>query len=532
MKVFAADCETDPFALGRIPEPFLWGIYDGKNYNEFKTVPEFMEFCAGIKEKAIIYFHNGGKFDIHYLLPFLDPAKAQVISGRIVKVPYKNIQFRDSFACAPAPLAATGSKDDIDYTKLEKDVREEHMDEISAYMKQDCVALYDLMKAYHKKVGKKVTLASNAMAFAKKNSGVIIPKTTYLYDQKFREYYYGGRVEARQGGKFENVHVYDIKSAYPHAMTFKHPIGNQYTEKGGYIKDADFYTINCNAFNCFPFRGKDKKLIFPCETNTYNITGWEYQAAKELNLIKEADIIKSIKFNDHICFTEYVEYWYEEKQKAEKAGNKRDRLISKLLLNSLYGKLAQNPLNYEQWAFRDINDKPDSENGWYLSHMIQCFNKSEIAIHKRDMINEFEEKYDNWQTEKLFFNVATGASITGFVRAMLIRAIHTDDHRDVIYCDTDSVASLSPLAISDTSGKLGTWEKEGVAKEMIVCGKKLYGITWEDGTQKVSSKGSKLSYEEIKRINNGEIVTWEKEAPTFSLSRGINFISRNIQKTV
>ena len=33
-KLIAIDCETDPFKAGRVPEPFIWGMYDG---NEFKN---------------------------------------------------------------------------------------------------------------------------------------------------------------------------------------------------------------------------------------------------------------------------------------------------------------------------------------------------------------------------------------------------------------------------------------------------------------------------------------------------------------
>lgn len=529
--IYGADCETDPFLNGRIPEPFLWGIYGDFGYKQFEHVKDFLDFVGALEKNSIIYFHNGGKFDIHFLLPFLDRTKAKIINGRIVKITYKSIQFRDSFACAPAPLSATGDKKEIEYYKLEKGFRLKHWIEISEYLKADCKALYELMKRYHEKVGDKITVASNALYFATEKLDISVKKTTRLFDEKFREYYFGGRVEARQSGEFKNIYIYDIKSAYPTAMLHDHPHGNKYSEGAGYIKDADFFIVRCYARNCFPKKIKGK-LEFPSGFDTYFATSWEFNAAKELNLISAVSVLKSIKFHNKINFSDYVLHWYEEKEKAEKEGNKRDRLISKFLLNSLYGKMAQDPLNFDEYQFKAPGDKIDTKNGWQLSHALECYNGEVIEIHKRPMLNAYEEKYDDWKKENLYYNVATGASITGYVRAMLIKAIHETGDKNIIYCDTDSISSKVPLNKKFLGEKLGDWSFEGLATRKIICGKKLYGIQWENGKQKVSSKGSKLSFEEIERINQGEVIHWKNDAPTFSLSRGIVFIDRKIQKTV
>lgn len=531
MQIYGADCETDPFETGRIPKPFLWGIYGESSYREFTDIQDFMDFCAILERGTIIYFHNGGKFDVHFLLPYLDKTTAQIINGRIVKVNYKQIQFRDSFACAPAPLSATGDKQDFEYWKLEKEYRLKYSNEISGYLKQDCKALFDLMMRYHDKVGNKITVASNALNFAVKNLDIKIKKTTYLFDRKFREYYYGGRVEARQGGEFKDVSIYDIKSAYPYAMMCEHPHGNKYSEGKGYIKDAHFYKIKCHANNCFPQR-IDGKLMFPVGYGEYNVSHWELEKAQEMGLVSDLEVLKSTKFHETITFKPYIDHWYAEKEKAEQEGNKRDRLISKFLLNSLYGKMAQDPLNFDEWVFKPTGSKIDHENGWFLSHILECFDGSHIEIHKRGMLKKFEEQYDDWQKENLYYNVATGASITGYVRAMMFEAIHKNGKNDVIYCDTDSIAIKKPANDLDMSGALGSWECEGKAKRMIICGKKLYGIEWQDGEKKISSKGAKLKFEDLEKINNGEIILWENEAPTFSLTNGIYFVSRKIQKTI
>ena len=61
--IFAVDCETDPFDYGRIPRPFLWGVYEGYHgqYWEFEKTDDCVDFL--IRQRVIAYAHNGGKFD-------------------------------------------------------------------------------------------------------------------------------------------------------------------------------------------------------------------------------------------------------------------------------------------------------------------------------------------------------------------------------------------------------------------------------------------------------------------------------------
>ena len=74
------DCETDPFKRGRIPAPFIWGFYNGETYEEFtnfnevpstkllKDMRDTSELIPYLQSQDIIvYAHNGGKFDYHFL---------------------------------------------------------------------------------------------------------------------------------------------------------------------------------------------------------------------------------------------------------------------------------------------------------------------------------------------------------------------------------------------------------------------------------------------------------------------------------
>src|SRR5574337_285518 len=87
MRPFAVlDSETDPFKQGRIPEPFVWGFYDGLMFRHFThdTAHSMIEWIAD--QKIIVYAHNGGKFDYHFLLPYMEPYDhVKIINDRLAQ---------------------------------------------------------------------------------------------------------------------------------------------------------------------------------------------------------------------------------------------------------------------------------------------------------------------------------------------------------------------------------------------------------------------------------------------------------------
>lgn len=103
--IWTADCETDPFKRGRIPKPFLWGVYDGTACHLFERTEDFINFVQD--KKVILYAHNGGKFDWHFILDYLEPfTPINIINGRIAKFKIGVCEFRDSYNILPIPLAA------------------------------------------------------------------------------------------------------------------------------------------------------------------------------------------------------------------------------------------------------------------------------------------------------------------------------------------------------------------------------------------------------------------------------------------
>src|SRR5579863_9822314 len=145
-KIYVLDAETDPFLAGRIPEPFLWGLYDGENYEEFTETAAVVARLEN--EKAVVYAHNGGRFDYHYLRDYInsdDPI--MLIGGRLAKFKIGICEFRDSMNLFTFRLEAY-QKEKIDYNLMEKGVRDEpaNKETISRYLRSDCENLFNLIQ--------------------------------------------------------------------------------------------------------------------------------------------------------------------------------------------------------------------------------------------------------------------------------------------------------------------------------------------------------------------------------------------------
>lgn len=532
--IWAADCETDPFMKGRVPEPFIWGAYNGKDYYKFESTEAFVEFITSQGE-IIVYGHNAGKFDWHFITDYIEDFEPlTIINGRLAKFSIGDTEFRDSFNIIPAPLSAY-KKDEIDYSILEKTERykPENWEKICDYLKGDCVYLWEMVRDFIEEYGMNLTQAGAAMKMWAKISKVKKPKSSDLYYEEMSKYYYGGRVECFEKGIINgDFSVIDIKSAYPYAMLSNHPWGLNYNTYDYLPTEFDndkisrcFITVDCDSYGAFPYRS-DNGLIFPADTlrRTFHITGWEYLAAKETGTLINHEVKEVREYFDCLNFIDYVTYFYEMKLDAERTGDASRRLFAKLFLNSLYGKFAANPENYQEYMTLPAShiEAASESDGWYFCKLLS----HDTAVVNRPLKDE----------ERRYYDVAVSASITGFVRAYLWRSICACE--EVLYCDTDSISAriIGNLSFTD---KLGDWENEGEFDYGAIGGKKLYAFRRKKGTfnpakekpWKIASKGVRLTHDEIISIASGDTITHEPEVPTFSVKRGIVFTPRAIKMT-
>ena len=528
-RLIAVDCETDPFLEDRIPMPFIWGAYDGKKYYIFHSTTEFVEWISAIDCYA--YAHNGGKFDFMYLLEFITQTRAKIINGRFAEMKLGRATLRDSFSIIPVPLGQI-HKDKIDYALMEKHNRQKHMPEIISYLKTDVRVLFDLVSQFRKVAGGALTIASNALKNAK-TQGVNPGRTNKRFDDEMREFYFGGRTECFKPGTHENIGVVDIVSSYPKAMMQDHATGSERitTRQSDALDHMSYDDINrafieieCHSKGAFPKRAKDGGLHFPHTFDVFKVTGWEYNCALKHNLISETKIISVTSFIDKINFAPYIKKWFEFKKSHNKDTDPINYTIGKIMMNSLYGKLAQNPLKYYDYKICEGSIPCDDDDGWEI---YSEFNNK--RVHRREALWNYVNKYGaDWVKRPLFYNVASGASVTGYARAALLDAFHIVGMDNVIYCDTDSISLTGKTWKKLSMGnKLGQWEFEGEAEIGHFAGKKLYGMKMKEkdkktGKQKlkIACKGSKLHFDDFLKLVNGKTVQWKNKAPTFSCSKG------------
>ena len=545
--VAVGDFETDPFVYGRVPKPFACGfMYEiegvEKQYAQFwgnDCAKQFLDHIADIKTPMIIYFHNGGKFDFFFFLARLEnPLK--IIHGRIVRAKIGIHEVRDSWAIIPMPLGSY-KKDIIDYRLFEADKREANRVQICDYLYSDCLYLFDLVSEFNRRFGPRLTIAGTASKELRKLHPQYNQKETH--DIRFREYYFGGRVECFKQGVIKNDwRIYDVNSMYPYVMrNCAHPLGGGYVVPAALTLDKDawftgfggymyFATVIGHNRGALPTRVKDNNggLSFDVPYGEFKTTSHELRLAIKLGLFTVEKIVTAYIPRNTQSFVEFVDTFVAEKIAAKKTGDKIRETFAKLILNSSYGRFGISPFDFFDFYIQLIGE-PKPEGKTKAGCIWEPYEENaEYTLWRRRVNLPALENADS--TTSGFEDVAIAASVTSAARAVLMLAIVNAD--TPAYCDTDSLIckGLGSDALIHTS-ELGAWKLEASGDELSIAGKKLYSLTRNGQPVKSASKGVKLTHSEIKSVAMGETVLWNNDAPNFSLLGGVRFVSRHAQST-
>jgi hypothetical protein len=262
-------------------------------------------------------------------------------------------------------------------------------------------------------------------------NGVQVPffhEFEYPVQELARAAFYGGRFELMQRGFIGECHLYDLNSAYPHALsTMPDLLQGKWVSstklnpraKVGFfriIADID-YAVKVVPF---PFRTKDNRIIYPVGKFETCINLNELQSVEGDYRIKYR-ILESWQFiPDNNCtypFKDFIAELYYKRLELRKNNDPLERAI-KVVLNSIYGKTAQRTNNVMGNLFCPV-----------------------VASH-----------------------------ITGFVRARLYKFMRQHGlERDLVAFATDSVACRCKLPIGN-SDRLGEMKLDK-------CGKDVYFLS-------------------------------------------------------
>lgn len=513
-KIAVIDAETDPFKFERIPTPFCWGFYDGKIYRYFwdsfigerlvlSATQMLLDFLENYSDPLIIYAHNGGKFDFLFFIEKFS-GNIRIVNGRILEAKFGIHTFRDSYSILPISLAKTGAgKKKINYKLMEKEFREEFKPEILEYLEADCKSLHNLVIAFTEEFGNVLTIGSAAMREFKKYHK--FENVSKGFDSLYRDFYFGGRCQCFETGVIDTpIKLFDVNSMYPKVMqSMFHPVG-AFADTGRSItKKTFFIKWEGHNLNAVPFREpKTGGLDFTKDYGIFYSSIHEFNTALDCGLISPSHIISTHDFNKSMRFADFVDHFYSSRLIAKKHGDVFKELFYKLILNSAYGKFAQNPEHFYDSIILPFGDLPPEQadgNEYYLEYR--------------------HEEYGIWSkaaAKHAYYNVATAASITGGSRSIILRSIA--DAIRPLYCDTDSIMCNDFKSGAHIDPKeLGAWKLESTGTQVAIAGKKMYALMDGDICVKKASKGVNLPPLAIFQIARGDTVEARNDAPSFKL---------------
>lgn len=513
MSGFVADFETTT----NIEDCRVWAyaICEIENQDNIiigTTIDDFMKWCEDRKENDTIYFHNL-KFDCQFIIDYLfrngyvhttkpEEKATKTFNTLIsdkglfyqVEVIFKKkgkkvnkVVFLDSYKLIPLSVDSIAKSFKLPISKLEIDYSA-HNDlpigsplthEEEEYIKHDVQIVAHAVKYFHSEGLDKMTIGSCALSeykklIKKKNFNLYFPTPKYHDDVK--QSYRGGFTWLNPKFAEKTIGagiVLDVNSLYPSVMYENYlPFGTPIYFKGKYEHDP-IYPIYTQMIRC-QFELKEGKIPtiqikygYSFRSNEYLTNSGETEVVLCLNSVdlelffEQYDVynleyISGWKFKaTRGLFTEYIDKWSNNKIQAKKEGNHGLYLISKLFLNSLYGKFGTDTRVTSKIPYLSDDNQIHYKDG-------ETEYKDGIYIAMASFITSYARRKTITSAQRIMDNYNKGLSKIQFV-----------------YADTDSLHCISPdfelpegLDIDPT--KLGAWKYESKFNKAKFLRQKCY----------------------------------------------------------
>ncbi len=513
MRKFASDFETTVSETDcRVWAYALCEIGNVDNFIYGNNIDDFIKFCQNKKENYVLYFHNL-KFDGEYIFNYLlnngyeciktkkerrDKTFTTLISdtGQFYSIEIffetKNkkhinkVTIYDSLKILNFSVEQIAKDFNLPIRKLELDYKStrekghiltEH--EID-YIRNDVEIMARALEIMFNQNLTKMTIGSDALDYYKKmnkNFKKYFPILPYEIDKDIRKSYKGGFTYLNDVYKEKETAdgiVLDVNSLYPSVMKYeKLPFGEPLFFNDKYEYDL-LYPLYVQTFSCV-FKIKNNKIPTIQIKNNLSFIPNEYIKSSDgdivtltltnidMELFFEHYDVSEITYHGGWkfraikgLFSQYIDYWSEQKINAKKDKNDALYRISKLMLNSLYGKFGLNP---------DVRGKYPylNEDGIVKYAMYPKETRDSIYIPVASFITSYARRK----------TITTSQSIKDYT----INKYGIDYY---IYSDTDSIHLLnidenelcSFVDIDDY--KLGAWKLESKFKRGKYIRQKCY----------------------------------------------------------
>ena len=467
------------------------------------TIDDFMDWNIKRKENDTVFFHNL-KFDSQFIMNWLfkngyehttepEQKKSKTFNTLIsdkglfyqVEVIFEKkgkkvnkVVFQDSLKLIPLSVDSIAKSFKLPISKLKIDYDSHNnlpigsplTPEEEEYIKHDVQIVAHAIEYFYSQGLNKMTIGSCALSEYKK----IIKKRNF--DRYFPTPKYHDDVKQSYRGGFTYLNpnytekvvgkgiVLDVNSLYPSVMYDNYlPFGTPIYFNGKYEHDP-IYPIYTQMIRC-QFELKEGKIPtiqikygYSFRANEYLTTSGNTEVVLCLNsvdlelFLEQYDVynleyISGWKFKaTKGLFTDYIDKWSNNKIQAKKDGNHGLYLISKLFLNSLYGKFGTDtrvrskiPYLGEDNEIHYKDGKAEIKNGVYIA--------------MASFITSYARKKTITSAQRIMDNHRKGLSKAQFVYA-------DTDSLHIVLNGEDETKFLndSNLDISDT--KLGAWKFE------------------------------------------------------------------------
>ena len=413
MKKFTADFETT--TKEDDARVWAWGLCEIGNTENFihgTDFDELVEFAKNKRENYVFYYHNlkfDGEYWFNYLLNngfeyvktkkerkcntftclisdtgqfysieiYFDLTNKRKPNKLTLYDSLKILNFSVDFIASEKGFNLPNKKGEIDYHK-DRPLGYIPDDEEIEYLRNDVVIMALALEIMFEKNLTKMTIGSNALANYKeinRNFNKYFPTLEHDIDQDIRRSYKGGFTYLSPLYKAKEVGtgiVIDVNSLYPSVMSSEIlPFGEPVFFDGKYKEDR-LYPLYVQQLTC-EFKIKEGKIPSIQLKNNLAFIPNEYLETSngeivtltltnvDLDLFLEQYDVEHLEYHAGWkfkaikgLFSEYIEYWTEIKKDSKKNENNALYLISKLMLNSLYGKFGLNPNVRSKYPF--LND--------------------------------------------------------------------------------------------------------------------------------------------------------------------------------
>jgi hypothetical protein len=443
-----------------------WLLLLGANFCAYnmdydaRAILKFLPFGV-LEELSHFNYVTHCGYRVHYI-----PSKIfRVSKGKQVFTMYDCFQFFHTSLANAAGIILHESKLDIPkswLTKIRLLLKSKHRKKVIDYCKQDAMLCERLFLYLHNQfiaigIDFNRPISTGALARRKFLKRMDTPLKFWQNDF-YRKIFFGGRIEVYRRGHFRNVRMFDINSAYPHALsTFYNPNDCQSVDTSQLSSDAVYgvYDVTVNipvdekvSPICVDLRGdgtSEMPLVFP--TGLYRLR----VDLHTMRILVRKRFIDKLHWSreffsdtDKLWFPEIPDLYEQRKTRPEVS------LAIKLTLNSLYGNFA-----HRRVMKRALDVEPGIDSLYWRGQFYR------------------EVRFDVKQT-----NYLVAAHVTGFTRARLYEAMEQVGFEHCVMAHTDSVTVLPGGKSIPVGSSLGDWKLERQPKNLVVVGSGVYA--WGD----------------------------------------------------